>query len=313
MKELPIVMNEIIDNNLSHYYIFTGEETGVLNIYINKIISAGYLRVDYDTVSEAVQDNFKVSFTNQPKCYIITDDIKYLQDEKNWESVHQKFEKSNNILILKYTKLDKRSKFYKNEPITQFDKLNDDILSNHIPEGLNDLNYNERLKLIHICENNYNQILLESDKVEKYKKVNKLSSSQALDELIKLNVIHKPIGDITFDFVNAVAYGDLNRSYELLDKIKRTDESTLGILALLYNNFKNMLLVQGLGKDKSNAENRTGLKYGVIQATLHNIGAYKISELRNALDIITSVEQGIKNGSIDDSIALDYTIIKIMS
>ena len=73
-----------------------------------------------------------------------------------------------------------------------------------------------------------------------------------------------------------------------------------------------MLLYQGMGADKSNAEHRTGLKYWQINNLRKLVGGYRTTELRNILSVITSIEQGIKLGEIEEALALDYALIKIM-
>lgn len=77
------------------------------------------------------------------------------------------------MIIFKYNNLDKRNKFYKQfeNNIVEFNKLSDEVLTKYIQRELNvgtnltDINCK---KLIDICGSNYNQILLELDKLKHY-------------------------------------------------------------------------------------------------------------------------------------------------
>lgn len=314
MKPLVDVMYEIVDESPSHLYVFSGEESEVMRVYINKLSELGYPLVQEETVSDAVKKCSASSFFSSHKCYLVYDDVEFSKKQSEWDKVSELLTKTDNIVVVKYTKLDKRSKLYNSDYSTVFDKLSDDLLVKYVINRFPTISESVAYELVSVCENDYGRLLLEEDKIECY--LNSHSDANTIDssydELMKQGVIYKPIGDITFDFIDSVVYGDMEKSYEQLHQIKLNADSTLGILSLLYSNFKSMLLVQGLGRDKANAERRTGLSAWQVRNALKNIGGYKTIELRNILQYITDVEEAIKLGMIEESIALDYLIVKIM-
>ena len=314
MKPLQNVMYEIVDKQPSNYYVFSGPEGKVISIYIDKICELGYDKTFCESVEQAVKSISSNTMFRNKCCYIIIDDNDYLKKDNQWEHIKERFEKSGDILIIWYNKLDKRSKMYKSNYHTEFELLSEDLLVSYVLKDFPQMSHNLAEQLVMICERDYSRILYECNKIRDYMNANNAieTADEAFYELINQNVIYQPTGDITYKFIDCVTYGDLDNSYKLLHKIKLSGESPLGILALLYINFKNLLLYQGLGKDKSDAERRTGLTKWQISNAAKVIGGYKTIELRNILDYITEIEQGIKLGLIEEDVAIDYALIKIM-
>ena len=155
---------------LDNFYIFTGEEIAVQKIYINKIAEVGNLEIEYVENFKSIYKILNVNdIFNTKKLYVIIEDNDFIKNEKAWKDLN--FNSDNkNILIFKFNNLDKRSKFYKNyeNKLVEFNKLSNEILIKYIHKELPELSNNNCLKLINICDNNYNQLLLEIDKIKQY-------------------------------------------------------------------------------------------------------------------------------------------------
>ena len=303
-------------------FIFTGDEIAVMDIYLDQIQKAlNCTSIRVDTVQEAYQRMTKKTMSKQPRMFIVRDDKEFLKQDKNWEHIEKDFENGTDTIIIIYTTLDKRSKFYKKyrDRAVVFDKLSPDMLAKYIDKELPGMSKQDRLKLANICECDYSRILLECDKIRQYSRhtnrdvdVMSVDYGMVMDILIKQGVIHQPIGDITFKFTDAIALRDHKATAVYLQQAKAKQEPEIMVLAILYNTFKQILLVQGLGKDKTNAAARTGLTSWQVNVTMHKLGRYRIGELMNALKIIRFVEKGIKTGQIEANMALDYLIVNIM-
>ena len=111
-----------------------------------------------------------------------------------------------------------------------------------------------------------------------------------------------------FELTDAVLYGDIDRSFKKLDEAKRKGEPAVLIASVLYTGFRNMLAVQGLGKNKKDASKRTGLLGWEVHHAIKNIGAYNLGTLERNMKLCQKVEYGIKTGKILDDIALDYLV-----
>ena len=167
-------MQELVNNQVPHYNIFTGEEIAVQKIYIDKILDE-YKRVDCDSVAQALQKSRTKSLTGSNRAFIVVDDNLYMKDEKAWEIAQNAFTNaSKNILIIIYSNIDKRSKKFlskNDEYIVSFDRLSDDVLVKYIQKDI-DLSDENSQKLVELCESDYSRILLEIDKIKSYTDAN---------------------------------------------------------------------------------------------------------------------------------------------
>ena len=320
--ELHQLQKQIVTKSLDRMYIFTGDEVAVMDIYIQQmqnVLSCTSSRVD--TVQEAYQRMTKKTMSKQPRLFIVRDDKEFLKQDKHWESIEKDFESGEDIIIVMYTSLDKRSKFYKKykDRAVVFDKLSPEILSKYIDKELPGMSEKERLRLADVCECDYSRILLECDKIKHFsrasnKEVDVISVDYGLvmNILIEQGVIYQPIGDITFKLTDAIVLRDYNETAKYLQQAKAKHEPEIMVLSILYNNFKQILLVQGLGRDRANAAARTGLTGWQVNMALHKLGHYRILELMSALKLIRFIEKGIKTGQIEAGMALEYLIVNIL-
>lgn len=291
---------------------FYGEEIAIQKIYINKIAEINKLEIQYIEEYKQIHNSLQVNdLFNTKKLYVILDDLDILKQENVWQEINP----NGNIIIFKYNNLDKRNKFYKQfEPrIVEFNKLSDEVLIKYIQKEI-PLSQSNCKKLIDICGNSYNQILLELDKLLHYDlpfhKLGEDYFDRTFDKLEKQEAFHKEISDITFTFIEKVITRDIKQVYELQKQLKQIGESNIKLLSLLYNNFKIILLIQSC---KSNDICKTtGLKSNEVYFNKDKTGYYSIGELVNALKIIQRTEEGIKTGKIDEEISIDYVLNNIL-
>ena len=129
------------------------------------------------------------------------------------------------------------------------------------------------------------------------------------DILIKQGAIYSEIGDITFELTNAVLGGYPDKAIQKLDEAKRKGEPTLRIISILYDGFRNLVSYNALGKDKKDAGKRTGLTGWQIKQCIDLNGGYSMKELIRNMMLCQRVESGIKTGTIDEEIALEYLVL----
>lgn len=314
--ELLDLMKKISNNDIPHFLIFFGEEQKIIDIYIQNIRqSVDGKKVVVDNVSQAIKDNGKKSLDKSIKVYVATEDTAFLTKDESWENVRKYMHK--NYLILRYHSLDKRSSFVKKnqQNIVEFSHLSDEVLQQYIQRDLPDLSDENVSKLISYCNNDYGRILLEVDKIwqaqsSRLSNFNiNLDSNDCFEELDKQGLFHKEIGDITFELTNAVLGGYPETAIQKLDEAKRKGEPAMMIVSILYNGFRNLLAYQGLGKNKQGAMERTGLTKGELYGCTKNIGGYNINEVKRNMLLCQKVEAGVKMGTIEEDIALEYLVL----
>lgn len=316
--ELLNLMKKISQNDIPHFLILFGEEQKILDIYVEHILSATKgKKICKDMISSVMQSSGKKSLDKSIKVYTVTDDMDFLTADKKWDTVKQSLKRD--YLILRYHSLDKRSAFTKHnkQDSVEFSHLSDDVLQQYINKDLPDLSEENALKLIEYCGSDYGRILMEIDKIRQYNEYignlcNGISADDCFDELNKQGLFYKEIGDITFELTDAVLGGYPDKAIQKLDEAKRKGEPTMRIVTILYTGFRNLLAYQGLGKNKQGAMERTGLTKGEIWGCNKNIGGYNLDELRRNMILCQKVETGIKMGTIDEDIALDYLVLNCL-
>ena len=314
--ELVKLMKRITEKNIPHFLILYGEEQKIIDIYIKNIVkSVDGKRVVVDNVSQVIKDNGKKSLDKSIKVYVVTEDTAFLTKDESWETVIKSMHK--NYVILRYHALDKRSAFVKKnqQNIVEFSHLSDEVLQQYIYRDLPDLCEKNVSKLISYCNNDYGRILMEIDKIwqaqsSRLSNFNiDLDSNDCFKELDKQGLFHKEIGDITFELTDAVLGGYTELAIKKLDEAKRKGEPAMMIASMLYNGFRNLLAYQGLGSNKQGAMERTGLTKGELYGCTKNVGGYSTEEVKRNMLFCQQVESGIKIGTIDEDIALEYIVL----
>ena len=303
---------QLVKKVVKPIYIFTGEEVGIMDIYIQKIsdiMETPAKRVDsIATIYSKLQNN---SFINKPNCYIIRDDKDYLNQEKIWAGINEGVTQGKNTIILIYTNLDKRGKFYKAhaEMLTHFDKLIPEVLAKYIKKEIG-LDINKAVKMAELCDCDYSRILLECDKLTHLSRAMNLPIDHTYDMAVREKLVYTAPKDVIFEFIDAICKRQIPRSYKLLDELKALNESPLGVISLLYTNIRSMLLVQSAGTE--DIANRTGLTAWQIKIAKEKGNNYSINELVKALRAIRETEKAIKTGTIEQAMALDYILASIL-
>ena len=317
--ELVDLMKSISCNSIPHFLILYGEEQKIIDIYIKNIMqSVEGKRVVVDNVPQAIKDNGKKSLDKSIKVYVVTEDTAFLTKDESWENVRKSMHK--NYLILRHHSIDKRSAFVKKnqQNIVEFSNLSDEVLQQYIYRDLPDLCEKNASKLISYCNNDYGRILMEIDKIWQAQSSRlsnsniNLDSNDCFEELDKQGLFHKEIGDITFELTDAVLGGYPEKAIQKLDEAKRKSEPAMMIASILYNGFRNLLAYQGLGSNKQGAVERTGLSKGDIWRCNKNVGGYSIEEVKRNMLICQNIESGIKTGTVDEDIALEYLVLSCL-
>lgn len=312
--ELVDLMKKISEDNIPHFLILFGEEQKILELYEDKIVEKLQAKkVMCGSVSNFVSTVSRKSIDKSKKVYLVQEDMNYSKAEDSWDKI-QKYVK-NNYIILRYHSLDKRSAFVRKnqQNIVEFSHLFNDVLQQYIQRDLQDLSDENVSKLISYCNNDYGRILLEIDKVKQYmKSIKSKNEDKCFDELDKQGLFHKEIGDITFELTDAVLGGYPEKAIQKLDEAKRKGEPTIMIATILYTGFRNLLSYQGLGKNKQGAVERTGMTNGEVWRCSKLTGGYSITELQRNMFLCQKVESGIKMGTIDEDIALEYLVLSCL-
>ena len=298
------LITQISKKEFNRIYIFTGDDWKLIQLYVDKICSVAKTERKYcNTIYDVINSLNGVSLFTANNCFVLRDD-KDMQDESKFNKIKTML--GNNILILIYTRIDKRNRFYKqnNANIVEFEKLDTNTLLNYCSKQI-DLNVANMRHLIEICENDLGRILLEIDKIKHYGG----NSDETFELLLSKNLIYEPPTDAVFDLVDAILKYDSKRAYEMLQNCKEIGEANLVILTNIFNNAKQVLQVQSY--KGSDAEQETGLSSWQIRKARERGGVYSNRELINIMKVVQKIEEGIKTGKIEDEMSVEYLMEEI--
>ena len=306
--------NSLTAKQFNNLYIFTGQEYTILDIYIQKVADGiGCQVTNSDFVSSVYKSlDKKDMFGSSKKVYVVKYDKEFLSSEVMWKDLEQKLKRKNNYLILKYTSLDQRSKFYKKfeSKITDFQPLSVEVLTKYIKKEV-DITDSCCAYLCEISNNDYGRILLDIDKVKNLAQRKNISDMDSFKECYNSNAFHIDAEGEMNDLVDAIMDRDIKGTYELLSESKQRNDNPLAIISFLHNKVRCLLQLQTAGNIKNLAET-TGLTGFQIKNSKPFVGRYTEKELVRFMKYLRYCEQGIKNGRIESDNAIDYLLVNIL-
>lgn len=299
--------SKIITKDIPNFMVFTGPESGVLDIYLKQISKVLNLKISkVDTVESVIKNCSGNSLFKITKLFVVTDDMNFIKDDSGWNKIQSLLGK--NKLILRYHNYDSRLGFWKKfEDITvMFNYMPTEVLANNLAKQYN-LDLQRCAILAKNCANDYTRCLIELDKVEQFSKIKHISLENSFDKCLNNGVLSLDIDMNLDDFVSAFLTKNYEKILILQQYFKRSSEPVVKILNLLYNSFKGILIAQTIHSAK-NIQQNTGLNYYAYIKAKENSGYYNNSEIEYILYILMKLEQGIKTGLIAEDLVMDYLI-----
>lgn len=314
--EIIELKNKIKKKEPLPFLVLTGLERTLMYVYIDKIAQVyGAKKQTVDSVAAIYSTAKNHSIVAQRKIYIVQDDKDYLTAEKKWEELAAGVVQGNNIVVLIYLTLDKRSKFYKaiSDNLVSFDKMVPEALKKTLSKTVA-LNDNALDQLISLCDCDYGRLLLECDKLQTLQQATGLEINACYTKALNEGLIPKALRDVMFDFVNAFCKRQAVQASQLWQELLIQGSSPVVALSLLYNTFRSMLIVAVYVKDYGSTKDivdKTGLTGWEVKIATEKGNAYSIDELLAATHLIREAERGIKQGTLDIEIAIDYLMVNI--
>ena len=314
--------DQIIKNNLSNFYIFTGTEIGIINIYLQQMSNKLGLPI---TRADSVLSIYGKCqggslFGDSTGFYVIRDDKDFMKQEQLFDTIKTSIRK--NVIVLLYDKIDSRLKFGKffKEQTVVFEKLSPNVLKTYVKKACPGLSDNHCEQLIGLCNGSYDLCMLEVDKIQQYCQYSfsnkvKMNNDMTTEDksfiaLLNSGVIYQPEETDVFKFTNAVCSRYKDEAFKLEKILRDNGTQSINMLGTLYNSIKSIMLIQCC--NGQNICEVTGLDNRQVYFNKKYCGKYSTIELVNAMKLISRVIDGIKNGWIDDIYATRYVLCNIM-
>lgn len=300
--------SQIMKNEMTNFYIFTGTEIGIMNIYLEEMSNKVNLPITRaDSVSSIYTKCMGGSlFGDDVGFYVIREDKDFMKAEDAYQTISDDI-MAGNIIVLLYEKVDSRLKFGKffKDQIIHFDKLTPQVLSNYILREIK-LSNNNVERLIELCSQSYDMCMLEVDKIKQYGG----DPNKSFTDLLERGVIYQPEESDVFKFTGAVCGRRANEALYFEEMLRDNGSTSIAMLGALYSSMKAVMLIQ-LCEDKD-VSNTTGLDGRQIYFNKGYVGKYSDTELVRAVKLIMRTVSDIKSGRIDDMYATKYVLASIM-
>lgn len=297
MLGLLDLQTQIREGSLLPFYIFTGEEIELQNIYLKQM--GNVIRVDrvadiYNKItSKLISGKFAV--------YVVRDDMDFIKSEKTWGSISDRIR--NAVLVIQVTTPNKCKKFIKelNDCVVEFNHMTTKQLLNVVNM---DCSVSNKQYFIEACNNDLNTInnYLDIFKRAGIKELNK----KIVDEYIPTKE------DVTvFQLADAVMRKDEQLTFKLLDQLLEDKNNVMGIIYAIYSQLHKCVLVEGYRGEK-NISKVTGINSWICNNILRD-NRIEPPKLLTALRLVQKYDKGIKTGKYDGVIACYSLIVEILS
>lgn len=226
---------------------------------------------------------------------------------KELEDVHEKFRYETDLYIVVNKIKDKTCIEKLSDLVINIPKLEDWQIKDYVyslAEGIDTKSLDWLIEAtgsdIYRLENELDKFKLFQEAERKYLFEDMVSDGAFVD-LSNFNV---------FNITNAVTSRDYNTLKNALKEIKSFDAEPLGVVTLLYNGFRKLILVWLANNPTTES---TGLKSGMIWAIKNQPRVFTKEQLLSSFLLLTNIDKMLKTGYIDTSWLIDYLICRILT
>ena len=298
LKE-QIEQNKVPDSLL----IFVSTENSFLsNQYIRAIQKSKNLEIEYLDNLSSVEDisvdifNFvevKENVLRVYKCDNFFFRTTKLTQEKNLIIVCNKYDGKNSVEF--------------NDYVVRLPKIEDWMIRDYVYSVAEGVDQKDLDWLIRVCNNDIERIDQELNKLRLFdKSQQKIMFREFVDDSM--------FGDLSefniFNITNALQSKDVEKLKHILPEIKNIDVEAVGLVKLLWQNFRKMINVWL--NPKPTPEN-TGLKSNQIYAINKLPRVFSKQQLIDIFEEVSTIDYRLKSGQIDASMIVDYLILKVLS
>lgn len=286
--DIKTLSKDIRDKILKDKYIFVGKEKAVQDIYIKKLQEIANINiyiVDKDELLEKI--NKRNLLKNEKTIFLCREAI---EDFKNLKT-------NGNILIIQLEKLDKKTKFYKENKndIIEIEQQSLLQLIIRITDVL-EITEKQAEELALYSNSDFSTILNDIDKITNYSELYKVSHQKAYKVLKNDKTIYDKRETTETEFINMF----FKKEKTVIDKIPTKNEFRL--LYMIYNQARNLLTLQTKNNNLTSWEQIKAKEFIVFWSN---------KELIKLLKLIPKCLEKIKQGKIPQNYVLKYLIINM--
>lgn len=316
MKKLEDLKQDLIDGRLRKLYVFYGEDYGIRKHYINKIASFFPNKPKYidNYMAVKLSSSSRSLFGPTKELVVIYDDEEFANlPTKNI----QKFINSLKVYtaIFVYEEALEHSNLFKefDEYVTYFPLVQDNIGKEFVSSELK-LNIQETEDLAHNCSNDYNSILLESDKIKEYAHFKGVSEQVAYEALeVKNQLLEKVDTFNVQEFMNDILLNNLGNLAYWYEVIKNEPDKFFSSLTYIFNDFIIAAVIKEHGKwDGGTFAYNCKLPWGRTKIIRQMAIPYQADYLYDCAYKVACIDAEVKSGRLERTKVIDYFFTDVL-
>ena len=305
----------INDHNIPRFNMFYGDEQAVIDIYIDDIKAQFDSIIQCEHVYDVVgrlDESSLFDTSDTARLFIVRYDNDFMSNDSDWDSFKEAIDDSDCTVIIKYGKLDTKTKFYKHfeSVATHFARMTENVIAKHLAKdyGMSQ-KYGEHLASICACD--YGRVLLEADKALMLSKELNVSVDQAYKECYNSGTIYVDPSGTMFELCDSIMSGNIDDIQYDIESFKSRGDSILALISVLSNTVKATIQVMSFSDMRGICE-KTGLAQYTVTAVKNYTKLHRVDTLIALMKHLLCIEKAIKIGELDSEYAVDYAILDIL-
>lgn len=300
---LQDIKNQIESNSIKDtFIIFKAEENFIPRQYYKAMSAQLNLPISYlESLDSVIDTSSDLFFEDDPdskvlrvySCEIFDYNNPYLSEEENLIILTKKLSKDTQSLFAPY--------------IVEVGALEEWCIKDYLYSKVKGVDHKYLDWLMENCNYNITRLQSEIDKLIIFpENEQNIIFNEMLEEDAFSDISSKTI----FDFTDSIMKKDLKRLLTIYDEIENIDIEAIGVVTILYQNFRKLLTVWG---SRNPTPESTGLSGKQIYAINKLPRVWSEAQLVSILDLLSSIDFKIKSGSMPMNILRDYLVINILS
>jgi DNA polymerase-3 subunit delta len=325
---MSIINRHIDSGEYSSLYLFTGEQSYLIDQYVKKLANAitdtspnsmNYIRLDKDGIkyTEIADYALDVPFFADRKVVEVRNSGFFKKGNEGMEKIIPDIPAST-VLIFVENELDERIKLTKlikeKGTIARFGTPGENTLLRWIKSSFKDEGFKvEDAACYHLLDavgTDMNRISMEIEKLKGYAMEEKNVTADMVDRLCVSQLEGK-----VFDMIDALTRGDRKTTIRLYDDLLSLGEPVMRILSLVYRQYTIMLNVKLAtegGMDNEGLLNFVNIQPFLVKKYSAMVREHTVDELKEKLGMCQQCDVDIKTGRMKDVRAFELLVLKLL-
>lgn len=283
------------------FIIFQGEKTFIARQYSNAISSNIKREIEYvEDINTVLNDSFDIFGTIEESntlrifnCDTFSFNNPNLSNEEYLFVICKKVDKSTQDLFKQY--------------IVEIPELVEWQIKDYLYSTVEGIDTKYLDWLINVCNKDIDRIQLEVDKLLLFEpNIRQTIFQQMVEDNALADVSDKTI----FDFISALVKKNKSLLREIYEDIDSIDIEDIGVVTLLYQNFKKYIQVW---MQTNPTPDNTGLSSKQIWAISKLPRVWSSNQLIDIMTLLTEMDYRLKTGNIPVDIIRDYLVVNLLS